>query len=74
MVRPMAHPYGLTDAEYDALVALQNGRPGPPETSAAWTALLKMKLVWRDPLEGGLRLTAAGQRYPDWPRKGCPGR
>jgi hypothetical protein len=26
--------------------------------------LLKMKLVWRDPLDGGLRLTAAGKCYP----------
>jgi hypothetical protein len=60
----MAHPYGLRDDEYDAIVALQDGRPAPPETSDVWTALLKMKLVWRDPLEGGLRLTAAGKRYP----------
>lgn len=59
----MAHPYGLTDAEYEAIAALKRGEPGPGETSSAWTALLKMKLVWRDPLAGGLRLTAAGERY-----------
>jgi hypothetical protein len=60
----MAHPYGLTDDEYAAMVALKSGGPVPPDTSDAWAALLKMKLVWRDPLEGGVRLTAAGQRYP----------
>jgi hypothetical protein len=59
-----AHPYGLTDAEHAAIAALRRGEQGPAETSDAWTALLKMKLVWRDPLEGGLRLTPAGERYP----------
>ncbi len=60
----MAHPYGLRDDEHTAIVALQGGEPGPDEKSDAWAALLKMQLVWRDPLKGGLRLTAAGQRYP----------
>jgi hypothetical protein len=33
MVRPMAHPYGLTDAEHAAIEALQRGEPGPPDTA-----------------------------------------
>jgi hypothetical protein len=58
------HPYGLTDPEHEAIRALQEGGPIPSDSSDVWTALLELKLVWRDPLEGGLRLTAAGERYP----------
>jgi hypothetical protein len=58
------HPYGLTDGEHEALDALKQGGPAPSDESDVWTALLELKLVWRDPLAGGLRLTAAGERYP----------
>jgi hypothetical protein len=54
---------GLTDAQHAAITLLRRGEPGPPETTDVWTALLKMKRVWRDPLVGGLNLTAAGERY-----------
>ena len=44
--------------------ALQNGKAGPDETSDAWAASLKMKLVWRDPFDDAIRITPAGERYP----------
>jgi hypothetical protein len=62
--QPEGAVIGLRDAEYAAIRGSSARQPGPPETAGAWVALLKMKLVWRDPLEGGLRLTAAGKRYP----------
>lgn len=60
-----AHPYGLRDDEHGAIEALQRGVPSPTATNDVWRVLLKMPLVWRDPLAAGrFRLTPLGERYP----------
>ena len=62
----VAHPYGLTDAEFAAIVALQEGAPAPDRHASVWHALEELSLVWLDNLmrPPTIRLTPLGRRYP----------
>jgi hypothetical protein len=56
----------LTDAEYAAVRALQDGASAPPATDPLWEYPLSAGLVWIDKAmrPATVRLTRDGRRYP----------
>ena len=62
----MAHSHGLTDEEYAAIRALQEGGVVPAVTNPVWEYLLSVSLVRIDTevRPPTVRLTPAGRSYP----------
>jgi hypothetical protein len=62
----MAHPFGLTDEEYEALLAVREGKTPRDAADPVWITPLLLDLVWIDPScePAAMRLTTSGSRYP----------
>jgi hypothetical protein len=62
----VAHSHGLTDEEYAAIRALQEGGVVPAVTNPLWEYLLSVGLVRvdTDVRPATVRLTAVGRSYP----------
>ena len=62
----MAHPFGLTDEEHEALAMLQEGTSIRDPAEAVWINPLLLNLVWIDPSSDppAILLTSSGWRYP----------
>ena len=61
----MSRPRGLSEAEYEAVRALQQGEPVPAANSPFWQHLEAISLVWIDRRGGSpnVRLTPEGRAY-----------
>lgn len=62
---PVAHSYGLNDAEHAAMRALQGAGPAPPPDNAVWGFLVWSGLVFIDSAANPpvVRLTTLGRGY-----------
>jgi hypothetical protein len=62
----VAHSHGLTDEEYAAIRALQEGGVAPAVTNPVWEYLLSVGLVRvdSDVRPPTVRLTPTGRSYP----------
>ncbi len=62
----VAHSHGLTDEEYAAIRALQEGGVAPAVTNPVWEYLLSVGLVRvdTDVRPPTVRLTPTGHSYP----------
>lgn len=68
VLRRVPRPYGLSDTEYAAIRALQEGIPVPSPLHAVWEFLHSAGLVWVDnnTQPPAIRLTPRGHAYtPD---------
>jgi len=61
----MSRPRGLSEAEYDAVRALQQGQRVPGADHPFWEYLVAISLVWIDRRGGSpiVRLTPGGRAY-----------
>jgi hypothetical protein len=61
----VAHPWDLSDEQFEAIRALQRGWPAPPKSNPVWASLITLSMVWID--EAGdppvVRLTPIGRNY-----------
>jgi hypothetical protein len=63
----VAHSHGLTDEEYAAIRALQEGGVVPPVTNPVWEYVRSVGLVRvdSDVRPPTVRLTPSGRSYPE---------
>ena len=61
----MAHPWDLSDEQFEAIRALQRQAPAPRANDPVWRGLQTLSMIWIDKNADPhiVRLTAIGRNY-----------